>query len=168
MKQQTQKREYSFGLKANRSMFRKGMVDGIPIAMGYLAVSFSLGILAKKAGLGPFESFLASILNNASAGEYAAFSLIMVQASYLEVAIMTFIANARYLLMSVALSQKIKPEASICHRLVVAFDVTRFLHCRYHNPAISIQIIHMASLRWHCRDGLLEPCLDAWREAFFR
>ena len=124
MKQQTQKREYSFGIKANRSMFRKGMVDGIPIAMGYLAVSFSLGILAKKAGLGPFESFLASILNNASAGEYAAFSLIMVQASYLEVAIMTFIANARYLLMSVALSQKIKPEASICHRLVVAFDVT--------------------------------------------
>ena len=76
MKQQTQKREYSFGLKANRSIFRKGMVDGIPIAMGYLAVSFSLGILAKKAGLGPFESFLASILNNASAGEYAAFSLI--------------------------------------------------------------------------------------------
>ena len=69
MKQQTQKREYSFGIKANRSMFRKGMVDGIPIAMGYLAVSFSLGILAKKAGLGPFESFLASILNNASAGE---------------------------------------------------------------------------------------------------
>lgn len=67
MKQQTQKREYSFGLKTNRSMFQKGMVDGIPIAMGYLAVSFSLGILAKKAGLGPFESFLASILNNASA-----------------------------------------------------------------------------------------------------
>lgn len=154
MKQQTQKREYSFGLKANRSMFRKGIVDGIPIAMGYLAVSFSLGILAKKAGLGPFESFLASILNNASAGEYAAFSLIMVQASYFEVAIMTFIANARYLLMSVALSQKIKPEASICHRLVVAFDVTDEIFALsvsqpgYLNPNYTYGIITVALPGW--------------------
>ncbi len=116
--------QYSFGLASNRKMFRKGMTEGIPIAMGYLAVSFSLGIMAKRAGLSPFAAFLASFFNNASAGEYAAFSLIMVEASYVEVAIMTFIANARYLLMSIALSQKIKPEASIGHRFLVAFDIT--------------------------------------------
>ena len=89
--------QYSFGLASNRKMFRKGMTEGIPIAMGYLAVSFSLGIMAKRAGLSPFAAFLASFFNNASAGEYAAFSLIMVEASYVEVAIMTFIANAIYL-----------------------------------------------------------------------
>ena len=105
--------QYSFGLASNRKMFRKGMTEGIPIAMGYLAVSFSLGIMAKRAGLSPFAAFLASLFNNASAGEDAAFSLIMVEASYVEVAIMTFIANARYLLMSIALSQKIIDRTSL-------------------------------------------------------
>lgn len=61
--------QYSFGLASNRKMFRKGMTEGIPIAMGYLAVSFSLGIMAKRAGLSPFAAFLASFFNNASAGE---------------------------------------------------------------------------------------------------
>lgn len=54
--------QYSFGLASNRKMFRKGMTEGIPIAMGYLAVSFSLGIMAKRAGLSPFAAFLASFL----------------------------------------------------------------------------------------------------------
>ena len=32
-------------------IFCEGMRDGIPIALGYLAVSFSLGIAARNAGL---------------------------------------------------------------------------------------------------------------------
>jgi len=59
----------------NRKIFCEGMRDGIPIALGYLAVSFSLGIAARNAGLTAFQGFLASLLNNASAGEYAAFTL---------------------------------------------------------------------------------------------
>ena len=82
------------------------MRDGIPIALGYLAVSFSLGIAARNAGLTAFQGFLASFLNNASAGEYAAFTLIAANATYLEVAIITLISNARYLLMSCALTQE--------------------------------------------------------------
>jgi len=31
--------------------FKKGLKDGIPIATGYLAVSFTLGIAAKKVGI---------------------------------------------------------------------------------------------------------------------
>ena len=31
--------------------FKQGMIDGIPIALGYIAVSFTFGILAKDAGL---------------------------------------------------------------------------------------------------------------------
>ena len=37
---------------------------------------------------------------------------------------MTLVANARYLLMSCALSQKLAPETPVVHRLLVAFDVT--------------------------------------------
>mgnify|MGYP001382501032 CR=1 FL=1 len=86
--------------KFSRKVFCDGIRDGFPIALGYFAVSFSLGIAARGAGFTPMQGFLASLLNNASAGEYAAFTLIAAQASYLEVAIITLIANARYLLMS--------------------------------------------------------------------
>ena len=34
----------------NKRLFRKGVKDGIPIGLGYFAVSFTLGIAAKNAG----------------------------------------------------------------------------------------------------------------------
>ena len=56
--------------------FKLALDLGVPIALGYFAVSFSLGIAARSAGLTPIQGFIASLFNNASAGEYAAFSLI--------------------------------------------------------------------------------------------
>ncbi len=110
-------------LTARQNFFR-GMKDGVPIGLGYFAVAFSLGISAKLAGLNAFQGLLASLLNNASAGEYAGFALIAARATYLEVALLIFIANARYLLMSCALSQKFSPETPFFHRLLIGFDVT--------------------------------------------
>lgn len=103
---------------------KEGMRDGIPIGLGYLAVSFSLGVAARSAGLTAFQGFMASLLNNASAGEYAGFTVIAANASYLEMALMTLVANARYLLMSCALSQKFAPDTPLKHRLLVGYDVT--------------------------------------------
>lgn len=100
------------------------MRDGVPIALGYFAVSFSLGIAARTAGFTPLQGFVASLLNNASAGEYAAFALIASGATYLEVAIITLIANARYLLMSCALAQRFAPGTPFFHRLIIGYDVT--------------------------------------------
>lgn len=111
-------------MNENRTWLRRGMRDGMPIAMGYFAVSFSLGIAARNAGLSAFQAMLASLLNNASAGEFAAFTLIGAGAAYWEVALMTLIANARYLLMSCALSQKFDLKTSLASRMIVGFDVT--------------------------------------------
>ena len=108
----------------NKKIFTYGIRDGIPIALGYFAVSFSLGITAKNAGLSPIQSMLASLLCNASAGEYAGFTSIAAKASYIEIAIITLIANLRYLLMSFAMSQKISPKTKLRHRLLVGFDLT--------------------------------------------
>ena len=38
----------------NLHALQEGLRDGVPIALGYLAVSFSLGIAAQAAGLTPF------------------------------------------------------------------------------------------------------------------
>ena len=62
--------------KENKIFFVNGFKDGIPIGLGYFAVSFSLGIIAKKAGLTPFLGFFSSFLNHASAGEYALYNAI--------------------------------------------------------------------------------------------
>lgn len=107
----------------NSIAFYDGMRDGIPIGLGYLAVSFTLGIAAKNAGLTPFQGFLASILVNASAGEYAGFTLIASDAPYLEMIIVTLVANARYLLMSFAMSQRMKPDTPLYHRLLMGYDI---------------------------------------------
>lgn len=108
----------------NKSWFAKGMRDAIPIALGYLAVSFTLGIAAKNAGFTPFQAFLVSFTNNASAGEFAGFTLIAAGGGYLEVAILILITNARYLLMSCALSQKLPPDTPMIQRLLLSYDVT--------------------------------------------
>ena len=55
--------------------FVKGLKNGIPIALGYFAVAFTLGIQAKNAGITAFQSAVASFGLHASAGEYIAFTL---------------------------------------------------------------------------------------------
>ena len=104
--------------------FRKGVHDGVPIFLGYFAVSFTLGIAARNAGLTAMQAGITSLLVNASAGEFAGFTLIAAGAGYFEMAVMMLVANARYLLMSCAISQKLPPETSILHRMLVAFDLT--------------------------------------------
>ena len=106
------------------SPFLAGVRDGVPIALGYFAVAFSLGIAARNAGLTAFQGFFASTLCVASAGEYALFSLIGAGATYLEVALLTLITNARYFLMSCALSQRIDPRMKDIHRYLVGAAVT--------------------------------------------
>lgn len=111
-------------LSTHGQALQEGVRDGMPIALGYFVVAFTLGIAARNAGLSPFQGFLASFFNNASAGEYAAFIVIAADRPYLEMALITLVANARYLLMSCVLSQRFSPDASLWHRIFVGFDVT--------------------------------------------
>lgn len=104
--------------------FLKGIRDGLPIGLGYFAVAFSLGIVARNAGLTPLQGFIASILNHASAGEYALFTSIQQGASYAEIALITLVVNARYFLMSCSLSQKFNPNEKMIHRIFVGFGIT--------------------------------------------
>lgn len=104
--------------------YRRGLRDGVPIGLGYLAVSFTLGIAAKGSGLTVGQATWMSLLNNTSAGEFAALGLIAAGAPYLEMAFTQFVVNLRYLLMSCALSQKIAPETPVWQRLLMGYTVT--------------------------------------------
>ena len=108
----------------NAAWFRRGIQNGVPIALGYLAVSFTLGIAARNAGLTAWQGAAASVTTVASAGEYAGFNVIQAGAGYIEMAIMMFVINARYLLMSCSLSQKLAPNLPLVHRLLIGWGIT--------------------------------------------
>ncbi len=107
-----------------KSPFLRGFLAGIPIALGYFAVAMALGIAAQSAGLNALQATLSSFLLNASAGEYIGFTLIAAHETYFTVALMEAVANARYFLMSCALSQKLSPTVPTYKRLLLGYGVT--------------------------------------------
>ena len=107
-----------------KAWFIRGIRDGMPIALGYFAVAFALGIKATEAGLNSFEAGLMSFLNVTSAGEAAAIALIGVGTTYFEIAFTQLVINIRYLLMSCALSQKISHKTGFLHRMLLGYGVT--------------------------------------------
>jgi len=111
-------------LKKQFPILKEGFKAGIPIGLGYFAVSFSLGIVAANAGLSAIQGFVTSLLCNASAGEYAGFVVIASNAGYLQMVLMSLVANIRYLLMSTALSQRCDEKMSLIHRLILSFYIT--------------------------------------------
>ena len=108
----------------NRNYFISGLRGGLPIGIGYFAVSFTLGIVMQNAGLTAFEGALMSLLNNTSAGEAAGTVIIGNNGSYLELAMSQLIINLRYLLMSAALILHIDKNLSLKHRLLMSLDIT--------------------------------------------
>ena len=137
-----------------RSDIVNGLRDGIPIAMGYFAVAFSLGIIAKKAGITAMLGFVSSFFTRASAGEYGVYTLIAINAAYVEIVAMSLVANLRYMLMSAALSQKIAPGTPWYHRLLMACCVTDEVfgisvnHQGYTPPAYTYSAALISTLCW--------------------
>ncbi len=111
-------------MQTTRSEFFQGLKHGLPIGLGYFAVSFSLGITARNVGLNAVQGLFLSLLNNASAGEYAGLEAIRTQAPLVELVLLILIANARYFLMSCALSQRLSPTLPWYHRMLIGFDIT--------------------------------------------
>lgn len=104
--------------------FKQGLKDGIPIAIGYFAVSFGFGVLALKGGLKLFEAVFMSISNVTSAGQLAGLGIITAGGTLIEIALTQLIINLRYALMSLSLSQKLDSSLGLIKRMIIAFANT--------------------------------------------
>lgn len=102
------------------------MKDGIPVMLGYIAVSFTFGMMAveKRYGLSIWEAVLISLTNVTSAGQFAGLGIIRAGGSYLEMALTQLVINLRYSLMSFSLSQKLRSGTGNGKRMLLAFGVT--------------------------------------------
>ncbi len=104
--------------------FTYGLKRGYPIALGYLPVSFTFGLMAVSGGLPPWMAIFISMSNLTSAGQFAGTSLILSGAGFLEITLTTFIINLRYMLMSLSLTQRLDRDMKLSKRLLIAFGVT--------------------------------------------
>lgn len=104
--------------------FTKGLRDGIPICMGYFAVSFALGIAARNIGMSGMQAFVMSAGMVASAGEFAAIQLLSSGAGVIEMIMTCVVVNLRYFLMSCSLTQKLSPKTKFRHRFFLAYCIT--------------------------------------------
>lgn len=103
---------------------QRGIRDGIPIAVGYFSVSFTFGMMAVQSGISPFHAVLISLLNLTSAGQFAGLTVIVSNASLMEMALTQLVVNIRYALMSVSLSQKLDDSVRMRSRLLIAYGNT--------------------------------------------
>ena len=108
----------------NSTAFKKGLHDGVPIGLGYFAVSFTFGMMAVAGGISIAAAVLISLTNLTSAGQFAGIGIIFASGSLWEMALTQLVINLRYCLMSFSLSQKLERGVSTGHRLAVAFGVT--------------------------------------------
>lgn len=104
--------------------FKKGISDGIPIALGYFSVSIGFGLMAVSKGIPPIVALLMSLTNLTSAGQVAGVDVIAHGGTLIEMAVAQLVINMRYALMSVSLSQKMHSSVSILDRLWIAFGNT--------------------------------------------
>ncbi len=121
--------------------FRRGVIHGFPICLGYLSVSFGFGITAVANGLTPLQATLISAFNLTSAGQAAGVGIIATMGSYIEMVLSQFIINLRYALMGISLTQKLDNCFITPHRMIAAFGITD-------------EIFAVA----YSQDGKIKPC----------
>lgn len=104
--------------------FRQGLIDGIPIGLAYVAVSFAFGISGMSKGIPAWALTLISATCLTSAGQFAAIISITTGGSMVELILSQVIINLRYSIMSIAIGQKLVQKASLWNRFTMAFGVT--------------------------------------------
>ena len=127
--------------------FKEGVKDGIPIAIGYLSVSFSVGIMALQSGINVFQGAFMSLSNLTSAGQFAGIAVIASGGTVLELILTQLIINLRYALMSLSLSQKLPENMPLWQRMAVAFANTDEIFAVAMGHAKSLTFSYMVGLQ---------------------
>ncbi len=137
-----------------RKNFFKGMYHGIPIALGYLSVSFGFGIKAVQSGLSILAASVISATNLTSAGQVAGVDVIAAGGAVIEMILVQLTINIRYSLMALSLSQRLDKSFTSPHRFAAAYGITDeiFAVCSAQKepltPAYMYGMIFVAFLGW--------------------
>ncbi len=104
--------------------YKKGLRAGIPIALGYLSVSFTFGIIAVKYGFEIWQAVLISMITVTSAGQFSGIQTMTVPGLYWDMLISQLTINVRYSFMSISLSQKLDSRFRGIWKWILGFFIT--------------------------------------------
>ncbi|WP_417897394.1 AzlC family ABC transporter permease [Bacillus haimaensis] len=107
----------------NNSSFRNGLQAGVSIAIGYVPIAITFGLLAKSAGLTVTETVMMSLLVFAGAAQYMSLNMIVLGSGVFEIVMTTFILNIRHFLMSASLNEKVE-EDKLWKKSLYSFGIT--------------------------------------------
>ena len=107
-----------------RNLFLHGLQRGFPIALGYMPVAFTFGLMAVSGGLPVWMAIFISMSNLTSAGQFAGTNLILQGSGLFEITLTTFVINIRYMLMSLSLTKRLANDVTLPKRYLVAFGIT--------------------------------------------
>lgn len=111
-------------MKKKTLAFKEGLKAGIPIAVGYLPIAVTFGLMTKAAGIPNYVGILMSLVLYAGASQFVGINLLVLGAASWEIVLTTFILNLRHFLMSASLSQSLKPESNKSILPLVSFGIT--------------------------------------------
>ena len=111
------------GIKKREQLIR-GMKTGISIAVGYIPIAITFGLLSKAAGVPNAISIMMSVVVYAGASQFVAVNLLALHTGYWEIILTTFILNFRHFLMSAFISQRIEKGLSKPWMALLAFGIT--------------------------------------------
>ncbi|MEO3947793.1 AzlC family ABC transporter permease [Gorillibacterium sp. CAU 1737] len=138
--------------------WREGVKAGIPVAVGYLPIAITFGMLAETAGLSPWIAVAMSLIVYAGASQFVGVTMLASGAAPLAIVFTTFILNFRHFLMSSALTQKINPTLASRVKAITAFGITdeTFAVASLHRSSRTLSVPYLlglnavAYLSWNC------------------
>lgn len=126
--------------------FREGLKAAVPIFLGYLSVSFGIGILAAGVGFSVLQAAILSITNLTSAGQAAGIEIIAAAGTVVELILSQIVINLRYALMSLSLSQKLDPRERTANRMLIAYGITDEIFAVAYGRGKPVTSAYMAGL----------------------
>lgn len=108
----------------NYEMIKLGVQVSIPIALGYIPVALTFGILAKQAGMSILELTMMSAFVYAGASQFMGANMIIHSASAIEIIVATFVLNFRHFIMSLSFMNQVQTNIGTKGRVSLGLGLT--------------------------------------------
>jgi 4-azaleucine resistance transporter AzlC len=104
--------------------FAKGIQAGSVVALGYVPIAITFGLVAKASGLPDYAAIMMSLFVFAGASQFVGVNLLALGVTHWEIIMTTFILNLRHFLMTASLSQRLPAKTPRRWLALLAFGVT--------------------------------------------
>lgn len=93
-----------------KSEFKSGVIDSIPIVLGYMSMAITFGFMSSNMGLSLFATVLMSVIMYAGSSQFMILSLLAAGSGLWEMVFTTFLINFRFLLIGTAFLNKFEDK----------------------------------------------------------